>query len=161
MATDAERAPLLRATPVLRVADYPRARAFYTNRLGFQLREEAGSPPRFAILQRGAAVLFLDGWHPPERHPQEERHRGAGSKRGPGSQRSAGGWDVYLHVEEVNALLGEYEEQEVAFSAPRRLTHHGTLEFEVTDPDGNVLCFGQFLKGDATRGEPGSAPGRC
>ena len=42
-----------RATPVLRVGDYPRALAYWRDVLGFTVDE------------RGAAVVFLDAWHGP------------------------------------------------------------------------------------------------
>ena len=39
-----------RATPVLRVGDYPRALAYWRDVLGFTVDEEGGDPPRFAIV---------------------------------------------------------------------------------------------------------------
>ena len=51
------------AIPVLRAADYPRARAFWTGVLGFEIGEEGGDPPRFGIFHKEGATVFVDAWH--------------------------------------------------------------------------------------------------
>lgn len=67
------------ATPVLKTADYPTARSFYIDRLGFTIIEEGGDPPRFGIFRRGDALLFIEGW------------KGALSS-------VPGAWEAYIHV---------------------------------------------------------------
>ena len=113
-----------RATPVLKVADYRRARAFYCDKLGFTVAEEGGDPPRFGIVKRGKAVLFLDAWHG-------------------GARPVEGAWDAYLHVGKVDALHDALAAAGVAITRPVQDTVYGMREFEVTDPDGNVICFGE------------------
>ena len=113
-----------RATPVLKSADYPRSRAFYAETLGFELREEGGDPPRFGIFARGGSVVFVDAWHgPPQSVP--------------------GTWDAYLHVKGLAALFQELQDRGANITRPIEDTVYGMREFEVTDPDGNVLCFGE------------------
>jgi hypothetical protein len=58
------------AIPVLRVADYPRARAFWSAMIGFALGEEGcHHPPRFGIFHRDAATVFVDACHGADEPP--------------------------------------------------------------------------------------------
>lgn len=111
------------AIPVLRTADYPRAKGFYQS-LGFTCVEEGGDPPRFGIFHWGRAQIFLDGWHgadPPYR-----------------------GWRVYLHIPDAEALAKAIARAAVMAEGPND-TGYGMREVVVTDPDGNRLCFGQDI----------------
>ncbi len=120
-----------RATPVLKSEDYPRSRAFYVEVLGYGVAEEGGDPPRFGIFKRGESVLFVDAWHG-------------------GPRPVAGTWDAYIHVSGLAALFAELEARGAPISRPIEDTVYGMREFEVTDPDGNVLCFGEDADPPAT-----------
>ncbi|GMG81260.1 hypothetical protein LNKW23_04730 [Paralimibaculum aggregatum] len=115
--------------PVLRVAEYPRAREFYTGRLGFTVTEEGGEPPRFGIFWRGRAQLFLDGWH--------------------GAPAPSEGWAAYLHVADARALAAELAAAGVAILSGPLDTEYGLREVEIADSEGNRLCFGQILDDDS------------
>ncbi|MDT7044038.1 glyoxalase superfamily protein [Candidatus Nitronereus thalassa] len=117
-------AQFLRATPVLRVANYPKARAYYVDKLGFQVAEEGGDPARFGIIQRGRCILFLDSWHE-------------------GKESSGQVWDAYIHVSNLQELFKEFESAGATIARPITKTVYDMLEFEITDPDGNRLCFGE------------------
>lgn len=112
-----------RATPVLRSGDYVRSRTFYTEMLGFKVMEEGGDPPRFGIFRRDGAVLFVDAWQGP---PAD----------------GAAGWVAYFHVDDVVALRAQLLERGVVGAGEVRVTVYGMREFELRDPDGNLLCFG-------------------
>jgi catechol 2,3-dioxygenase-like lactoylglutathione lyase family enzyme len=114
----------LRATPVLKVADYPRARDYYTDILGFEVHEEGGDPPRFGILDRDRAVIFLDGWHE-------------------GAIEMRGGWDAYIHVRGLDRIADEIAANGGELVRGIETTVYGMREFEVMDPDGNLICFGE------------------
>ncbi len=116
---------LLSSIPVLRVSDYPRARSFWTDVLGFAVREEGGEPPRFGIFHRDAATVFVDAWHGADVPPSP-------------------GWRAYLHTDDVDALAGDLATRAYASEGPRDATY-GMRELVVTDPDGNRICFGQDL----------------
>lgn len=112
------------ATPVLGSGDYGRSRRFYTDVLGFDIIEEGGEPARFGIFRRGRATLFVDSWKgPPTPTP--------------------GKWEAYIHVTDLTALLDEMESRKAPITRPMEETVYGMREFEVTDPDGNILCFGE------------------
>ena len=113
-----------RSTPVLRSADYPRSRAFYEGKLGYTVAEEGGTPARFGIFKRGASVLFVNAWQG-------------------GPPQSPGGWDAYVHVVGVDALEAEFRAAQVDVIRATEDTVYGMREFEIRDPDGNVICFGE------------------
>lgn len=118
--------PLRSAIPVLRVSDYPAARAFYVEKLGFDVAEEGGDPPRFGILRNGRAQVFLDAWH------------GADPRR-------EAGWRAYFHVTDADATAEALRERGVALKRGPETMAYGLREIDVEDPDGNCLCFGQIL----------------
>lgn len=111
-----------RATPVLKTADYPASKAFYIGRLGFEVVEEGGDPPRFGIFRGGPAFVFVDSW------------------KGPPIP-TAGGWDVYFHVTDVDAIAAELRQRDVEIVREPTVTVYGMKELEVLD-HGNRLCFG-------------------
>ena len=117
---------LERATPVLKTGDYPRAKAFYMETLGFEIIEEGGDPARFGIFKRGGAVIFVDSWH--------------------GAPAPAEGWDAYFHTPDVDALCAELTAAGANITRALENAVYGMREFEVTDPDGNVLCFGSDVE---------------
>ncbi|HVV01910.1 MAG TPA: VOC family protein [Verrucomicrobiae bacterium] len=124
--------PIKLIVPVLRVVDVARSIEWYRGVLGFAGDPFPESPPyEFAILRQGQAELMLRRGSPPAR-----------SKPRPYD------WDVYLRRE------GErFREVFEAFSArglvTRRLERmpYGVAEFEITYPDGYVICLSQFLEG--------------
>ncbi|MHA3978884.1 glyoxalase superfamily protein [Halovulum sp. GXIMD14794] len=110
------------ATPVLRSGNYARARAFYIDVLGFRLAEEAGEPPGFGIFIRDGARIFIEAYQGPEA-PYDR-------------------WRAYFHVTGLDALAEEFQRNGAQLL--RQITHtvYDMREFEIADPDGNVLCFG-------------------
>ena len=111
---------LTSSIPVLRVSDYPRAKAFW-EALGFVVGEEGGEPARFGIFHRDAATVFVDAWH------------GADAEPSPG-------WRAYLHCADVDALAEALTDLPTEGPVD---TVYGMRELVVIDPDGNRVCFGQ------------------
>ena len=110
------------ATPVLRSGDYARARDFYTRILGFRLAEEAGAPPGFGIFIRDRARVFVEAYQGAE----APYHR----------------WRAYFHVTGLDALAEEIRANGGSLIRGIERTEYDMREFEIADPDGNVLCFG-------------------
>lgn len=113
---------LTSSTPVVRVEDYPRARAFYES-LGFSIAEEGGDPARFGIFKRDAATIFVDSW--------------GGADAQPSTQ-----WSAYFHTDDLDAFAAELSKIGIAFEGPD-VKVYGMREVLLQDPDGNLLCFGQ------------------
>ncbi len=110
------------ATPVVRTGDYPRAHKFYTESLGFTCTEEGGEPAKFGIFQRDGAVIYVNGHNGPDAAYEH--------------------WRAYFHVGDLDAVADEFRAKGQALSKDIWTTVYEMREFEVTDPDGNVLCFG-------------------
>jgi uncharacterized glyoxalase superfamily protein PhnB len=123
--------PIKKTIPLLRVADVLRSLEWYRANLGFVGDPFPAEPPHeFAILRHGQAEIML--------------RRGAPSF---GAQPRPHDWDVYLRCES-----NRFRELFAAMSArdivTRRLElmFYGLAEFEITDPDGYVLCLSQSLE---------------
>ena len=52
-------------------------------------------------------------------------------------------WDAYIHVAGLDDLQSEFEAAGARISRHIEETVYGMREFDVTDPDGNVICFGE------------------
>ena len=110
------------ASPVLRVSDYQRAKAFYMDVLRFEVTQEAGEPVvGFGIYRCGPAQIFLHSWDGPEA--------------------AWDGWRAYFYPEDLDGLIAHLDACGQPYKGPE-VTFYGMREVEVTDPDGNVLCFG-------------------
>jgi catechol 2,3-dioxygenase-like lactoylglutathione lyase family enzyme len=123
--------PIKQAVPLLRVADVARSMAWYREMLGFVGDPFPAEPPHdFAILQHGPVELMLRCDTAPIR-PNPRPYD----------------WDVYLRLEAT-----PFREAFAHFKAKgivtRRLERmfYGLAEFEITDPDGHILCLSQALE---------------
>lgn len=124
----------LRSMTVLQVPDVRASEAFY-GRLGFVSHGiwEHDGHANFAIVQRGKVTLAL--------------------QRLTGPLRVNTHWAVYIYVTDVAALHAEFSALDLpAITALRRDNPYGCDDFDVTDPDGHILCFGQDM-------HPGAGPG--
>lgn len=122
-----------RSTPVLRSADYERSKAYYVDKLGYTVVEEGGDPARFGIFRRDKSVLFVDAWN-------------GGPLWRPGNggpPAHPGGWEAYVHVRGLDDLAAVLAAAGANVTRDVQLTVYGMREFDVTDPDGNVICFGE------------------
>ncbi|MEM8980901.1 MAG: glyoxalase superfamily protein [Pseudomonadota bacterium] len=109
-------------TPVIRTGNYAKARGFYADILGFSCTEEAGAPPVFGIFKRDGIEIFLDGQN--------------------GADAPHNHWRAYFTVEDAEALSQDIRDAGGILSKDLHTTVYGMREFELTDPDGNVICFG-------------------
>jgi len=115
----------LRVMPTLQVSDVAASAAFY-ERLGFASHGFWGDPPEFCIVQRGEVTLGLD------------RSRD-------GSIPLNQWWAMYIYVEDAEALRAEFLDLGLEPTEMHRPKHYGCIDFDVVDPDGHRLAFGQAL----------------
>lgn len=124
--TPAERRDLYsHGATVLPVVDVERARRFYQDGLGFSVDFTWGDPPSYIVLTAGESVSVhlsrVDTPPPPD----------------------ARGTIVYLFVRDVDALHDGLVDRGVDVHAGPETMAYGMREFEVVDPDGHRLVFGQ------------------
>lgn len=114
---------LLYANPGLRARDVKALAAWYRDALGFEIRFLWQDPPTFAMVGRDAIRLAIGP---------------ADGAFGPGT--------AYVHVEGVDALYAEFVARKVAIHRPIEVTDYGMKDFDLYDPDGNRLCFGETME---------------
>ena len=107
-------------TPRLPVTDVERALGFYTDQLGFQLGWKWGNPLTHVNVCRGSISLDLIS--------APEGRRGTAM--------------AYIQVSGVDEYFSELKRKNLSVSAPQDRPY-GMRDFEVVDPDGNRLAFGE------------------
>ena len=123
--------PISQAVPVLRVADVARSIEWYRATLGFVADPFPANPPHeFAILRQGPVELMLRRSFPAAR-----------------SVRRQYDWDVYLRREgpRFRDIFAAFNARGIVTRRLERMPY-GLAEFEVTDPDGYILCLSQKLE---------------
>jgi predicted enzyme related to lactoylglutathione lyase len=119
-------------SPVLLASDLGRSVAYYRDRLGFSC-ELYGEPPNFASASRDSATILLALTDQPERIV-------------PNWHIVTNMWNVYVRVDDVDALYAEVQERGAEIDYTLYDAPHGFREFGVQDPDGHDIGFGQPLK---------------
>jgi uncharacterized glyoxalase superfamily protein PhnB len=123
--------PIKQVIPLLRVPDVARSMEWYRTTLGFVADPFPATPPhQFAILRQGSAEMML--------------------RRGPAPARPQPGqydWDVYLRIENprMRDVFAAFQSRGIVTRRLERM-FYGLAEFEITDPDGYVLCLSQDLE---------------
>jgi len=117
------------AVPVLRVSDVHRSMDWYRSILAFTGNPfPAEAPHQFAILRRSEVEIMLRRGAPTRPKPQPYD------------------WDLYLRLD--GTPMREFHAALAAKGlVTRRLERmfYGLAEFEITDPDGYVICLSQQL----------------
>jgi uncharacterized glyoxalase superfamily protein PhnB len=108
--------------PVLSVDDVDAACAWYKDVLGFDIGWTWGAPPTIASV-------FRDGL---------EFNLGLRGESGPPSQSA-----VYVQMIGVNHYFEACRARGARIASPLRHQPYGMIDFEVVDPSGNRLTFGE------------------
>ena len=119
---------MIRSAAVLQVSDVIASEAYYREKLGFNAGNFWGEPPCFCITGRGTVTLFLD----------QTRKTGESV---PVNQY----WAAYIYVEDVDAYHAEAVKRGAEILREPENMEHGCREFDVKDPDGHIIAFGQDL----------------
>ena len=117
---------MIRAMPVLQVADVGRSERFYCDKLGFVSHGSWGEGPEFCIVQSGRVTLALD-------------------RARDGSVPLNQYWAAYVYVEDADALCAEARAQGVAIVRGPEDAPYGLRDFDIRDPDGHIIAFGHDL----------------
>jgi len=117
--------------PCFVVADVGATMLWYQEKLGFWSDPfPASEPYLFAILFLDHIEIMLqriEGYEKPDLY----------------ERRSVGVWDAYIRTEGVKELY-EAVKDDVTIIKPLQKQPYGALQFEVKDPNGYVLVFGEM-----------------
>lgn len=114
--------------PMLSVSDLATTMAFYSDRLGFRVRATFGDPPVWCTLERDGVKLMFN--QPPAAEMAA-------------LPRHARDYQVfYFYPDDVEALHAAWRADGLSVT-DLRVTDYGMKEFELRDPDGIWLWFGQ------------------
>lgn len=115
------------------VNDMDAAVEFYTEHLDFEVRTRPG--PGFAMLQRGALRLLLNGGG-----------GGAGQSMPDGTRPEPGGWNRFqIEVEDLDTTVSRLREAGLAFRG-QIVTGRGGKQVLLEDPAGNLIELFQPLE---------------
>lgn len=121
---------------VFPVADVGATARWYRDVLGFQFNTFPDSEPfKWASMFDGRTEIMLQvvpGYEKPDLDP-----------------RRPGVWNAYLYVTEVDALFERIRDKVKVRRAPCDEPYR-MREFEIADPNGYVLVFGEDLTGQGT-----------
>ena len=115
------------AIPILFVRDVPASAAYFRDKLGFEIDFLYGAPPYYGSVSRGEVRLHLRFVHQPTFAVLAAR-------------------EVSLilatvEVSDVQGLFDEFKERGVEFAQTPTKQPWGGTDFQVRDPDGNVISF--------------------
>ena len=122
--------------PYFVVDDVVAAANFYRDTLGFTYDQIWGEPPAFTIVGRAGAYIMLRSVGSPEfvrpnqcpPHPDDWV------------------WDAYVWVDDVDALFAEFTGKGVTVVRDICDQEYGCRDFDIRDPNGYRICFGQVLR---------------
>lgn len=115
---------------VLQVSNIQRSILFYTVRLGFTVTFEWGEPVDYVIIQKDQIKMHLA--------------ENKSLKAHTGSSRS-----VYIFATEIDQLYADFKGTGLHNITSPRESDYGMIDFDITDPDGNLLTFGSGTKNNS------------
>lgn len=110
------------ASTVFQVAKIRKAVAFYRDVLGFGEEFLYGDPPFYAGVKRDRAIFHLNA------SKENEARRGMGS--------------AYVFCDEVDDYYEEVRLKGAEVTSPLNSYPYGMRDFQIADPDGNLVTFG-------------------
>jgi len=122
--------------PILGVPDVLASVEYFRAVLGFECSAEAifggvgGEGAAYALMQRGGAMLHLQIRRRPLHFEGRNVHEG----------------DVYLYVDDVDALYAEYRSKNVKVYRELENEQYGVRDFTIETPDGHRLAFGTRMR---------------
>ena len=116
--------------PLFFTVDIRTTVAFYEEKLDFSLLGTWQDPPVYAIMARDQHAIHFRCAAPPTANPDKYADELL---------------DAYLHVENADALYGEYAARGVTFARGLADMPWNSREFVVKDCDGRLLAFAASL----------------
>jgi uncharacterized glyoxalase superfamily protein PhnB len=113
-------------SPVLPVDNAEETTRFYKDALGFETSHTYGQPPFYVVVKRGSVHIHFS-----EREDTtfeiEPCH-------------------VFIRVSDVDAVYEEFMSKGLEIEVPPEDQDYGMREFDLLDPNGHFLTFGQEIE---------------
>lgn len=126
-------ATLKSVAPTFLVQDVAATAQWYREHLGFEASFFPQQPPYVygAVYRDGVEIMLLglEAYHKPQ------------------VERAGGNWDAYIRIEGVREFY-EHVRQTTPVRMELKKQRYGDTEFEVADPNGYVLVFGELVRED-------------
>ncbi len=127
------KAKITGGSPVLLVRDVIQSAAYWRDKLGFTDQSIHGNPPNFAVIRRDDFSVLL-------------AQVPAGQTFIPNWQVADKTWDVYIRVDDVEAIYAEFQASGAIIDYSLYVAPHGFKEFGVQDLDDHDIAFGQIIQ---------------
>ena len=121
--------------PYFIVDDVVTTADFYRDKLGFTYERFWGDPQCFCMVNRGGIVIMLS-------QLEESGHM---LPNGLAEPDEGGPWDAYIWIGNADDLYAEFKAKGVVIARELCDQVYGCRDFEVVDPNGYRLCFGQDI----------------
>ena len=118
--------------PVLLVRDVVASAKYFRDKLGFSYDRFWGEPPDFCMVRRDGHTIMLS-------------QAPAKTNLLPHWRIVKQMWNVYIWVENVDAIYTEYKKSGAIIDYELGLKPYGVKEFGVQDLDGHDIAFGQII----------------
>lgn len=114
------------AATIFHVSDIEQSMVYYVKKLGFKVTFTWDEPISYAVLKRGEVSLHLAA------HEQLNNTQ----KPGPG---------LYVFVHDVDQVYQEFKDKGVIFHLDIADRDYHMRDFDIKDPDGNIIAFGMGI----------------
>lgn len=114
------------AATIFHVANIEESIAFYVNKIGFKVTFTWDTPISYAVLKRGEVALHL-----------------ATQERSNNIKNSAPG--LYVFVHDVDKVYHEFKDRDIKFHLDIADRDYHMRDFDIKDPDGNIIAFGMGI----------------
>ena len=108
---------------ILPVVDMEKSLHFYNHLLGFEITFKWQDPVEYAVLKRASIQLHLT----------------LGSEEEPPQPRPV----LYIFTHDIDALYNDLLLKNVKIHSPSEKQDYGMRDFDIVDPDGHRITFGQ------------------
>lgn len=116
------------AAMIFHVDDVEKTSQFYRDQLGFDITFEWGDPIRYVVTNRDEAVFIHFSL---KENSTEDLSNNFNS--------------IYIFVNDVDAIYEELSSRDVDITNPIGDREYEMRDFDIRDPDGNMLTFGKHV----------------
>ncbi|MCX5661297.1 MAG: VOC family protein [Planctomycetota bacterium] len=120
---------IIKSNPALRAKEIKALAEWYRDALGFKINFFWGEPISFSMVERGSVEFGIAA-----------------------RDATYGPISAFVIVEGVDELYAEFISRKVATSRVPTVQPYGMKDFDLTDPEGNRLCFGESMECEPAKG---------